>query len=416
MNTNTFRDLRGHTINQYKPNHILQTKAVNHLSSASPIRTLLGAIVLFVILVSALPTAQAQYSLIDLGVLPGKTESMAAAINNIGQVAGTSSKGESLESAFRFNSNGGGKKSLEDIGRSQSGAISRAFGINEIGQVVGDSSFGINSSRDAVTHAALFSNGLVQDLGFLKAGGNFSRGNDINASVQVVGFSSPTRDGQNSRAFFWSAATGMVDIGTLGGLYAQASAINDAGFITGFAQTADSVSKAIDAFLYQPISVTGRDIKQMRDLGTLGGNSSVGTSLNANNHVVGYSTLDDTKQRTHAFFHDGVAMKDLGSLGAKTLESDQSIALGINVADQVVGYTFLPGNLTPSGPRPQPEQVAFFYQNGQMIDLNTLIGPLASKYRLLAATAINDKAQIVAIALSNVTKTLRAVLLTPTGK
>lgn len=415
MNTITFRDLHSHTITQYRPNNTLHNYTATFLNSSRIIRVFLSAAVLFV-LSNAVPVVQAQYSLTDLGVLPGKTESLGAAINNIGQVAGTSSKGEVLQSAFRFNSNGGGKKSLEDIGRSQSGAISRAFGINEIGQVVGDSSFGFTSDRDPVTHAALFSNGLVQDLGFLKAGGNFSRANDINASVQVVGFSSSTRDGQNSRAFFWTAATGMIDIGTLGGAYAQANAINDAGFVTGFAQTADRASKATHAFLFQPLSITGPNIKPMRDLGTLGGNSSVGTSLNAANHVVGYSTLDGTEQRTHAFFHDGAAMKDLGSLGTKTLESDQSFALGINVADQVVGYTFLPGDVTASGSRSNPVQVAFLYQNGQMIDLNTLIGPLDSKYRLLAATAINDKAQIVAIALSNVTKSLRAVLLTPTGK
>ncbi len=40
-----------------------------------------------------------------------------------------------------------------------------------------------------------------------------------------------------SRAFVWSAQTGMIDIGTLGGAYAQAYAINDAGYITGASQT-----------------------------------------------------------------------------------------------------------------------------------------------------------------------------------
>jgi probable HAF family extracellular repeat protein len=414
MKRPTLPDLLGQTNNLLTRNNTSQSNTVTFVNSKRCILKVLIVTAAFVISTAALPVAQAQYSLTDLGVLPGKTESMPAAVNNIGQVAGTSSAGGLLQAAFRFNSNSSTKDPLEDIGKSKTGAISRAFGINEVGEIVGDSSFGINDSRTPITHAALFSNGVVRDLGFLKVGGNFSRANDINAFAQVVGFSSPTRDGENSRAFFWSASTGMIDIGTLGGPYAQANAINDAGLITGAAETIDSVSRETHAFLFQPFSITGGARKPMQDLGTLGGSSSVGTSLNATNHVVGYSALSDD-QRIHAFFYDG-GMKDLGSLGAKTLESDQSFALGINVADQVVGYTFLPGDTILPGSRPAPQQVAFLYKNGRMIDLNTVIGPLASKYRLLAATAINDKAQIVAVALNNSTKTLHAVLLTPTGK
>jgi probable HAF family extracellular repeat protein len=208
----------------------------------------------------------------------------------------------------------------------------------------------------------------------------------------------------------------MIDIGTLGGPYAQANAINDAGFITGSSQTATGIIGTTHAFLVQPFSLTGAIAIQ--DLGTLGGNSSVGTSLNTANHVVGYSELNNTDQRMHAFFFDGSGLKDLGSLGTKTTESDQSFALGINVADEVVGYTFLPGETAPPGSLPAPQQVAFLYENGRMTDLNKLIGSASGKYHLLAATAINDKAQVVAVAvtLSNTSKTLRAVLLTPTGK
>jgi probable HAF family extracellular repeat protein len=402
-------------MNNQLPNNTSDRHTIHCVNIKRQILAFLGAIAALSVSANAQPVAEAQYSLTDLGVLPGKTETVPAAVNNFGQVAGTCEAGPLVQVAFRFNSNSGDKKPLEDIGR-KDGSIGRAFGINEIGQVVGDSSFGANDGRIPITHAALFFNGLVDDLGSLKAGGNFSRANDINASAQVVGFSSSTRDGANSRAFLWTAATGMIDIGTLGGPFAQANAINDAGFITGSAQTGDSGARATHAFLSQPISIGGRHLPPKKDLGTLGGNLSVGTSLNTTNHVVGYATLDDAGERTHAFFFDGAGMKDLGSLGAKTLESDQSFALGINVSDQVVGYTFLPGDVTTSGSRPAPQQVAFVYENGRMLDLNTLIGPLSSKYVLLAATAVNDKRQIVAIALSNVTKSIRAVLLTPTGK
>ena len=66
------------------------------------------------------------------------------------------------------------------------------------------------------------------DLGVLK-GQLYSRANGINAMGQVVGFSGRERDSGESRAFVWSSQTGMMDIGTLGGAYAQAYAINDAG-------------------------------------------------------------------------------------------------------------------------------------------------------------------------------------------
>ena len=56
----------------------------------------------------------------------------------------------------------------------------------------------------------------------------------------------------NSRAFVWTYQTGMMDIGTLGGSYAQANAINDAGFITGASQTQGmGPMLTTHAFIYQ---------------------------------------------------------------------------------------------------------------------------------------------------------------------
>jgi probable HAF family extracellular repeat protein len=74
----------------------------------------------------------------------------------------------------------------------------------------------------------------------------------------------------------------------------------------------------------------------MVDLGTLAGDFSYGTFINANNHIVGYSTINVDNDRVHAFLHDGSTMIDLGSLGGASMESDRSFALGVNQADQVV--------------------------------------------------------------------------------
>ena len=345
------------------------------------------------------------YSLTDLGYLPNKKEdvSTAAAINNLGQVAGTSGG-----AAFRYT-----QEKMEDLSPSPYG-FSRGFGIDGSGQVVGDATF---DKAGSISHAALFSKGSVRDLGTLKGSGAFSRAQGINAYGQVVGFASEKFDGEGARAFlvnvseFGIRSAPMIDLGTLGGLYAQAWGISDSGSVTGNSRTKDEVTHA---FLWQ--KDTG-----MVDLGTLAGDFSYGTFINANNHVVGYSTIDKENDRVHAFLHNGKEMVDLGSLGGASRESDHSFALVVNADDQVVGYSYLPGfnPVVGDGPSYPPQQVAFVYSKGLkglMVNLNDLIGDAAKDYRLDSATAINDNGQIVAIAFVHSAGNYHAVLLTPMEK
>jgi len=349
---------------------------------------------------SAGAQSRLSYSLTDLGVLPDQQDSSPAAINNQGQVAGTSGV-----SAFRYTSNR--KMPMEAVARQSAKGISRGFGINDLGVVVGNLTFGEDFS-----HAVVFSNGSATDLGTLKEGGNFSRANGINAYGQVVGFSSETLDGTSSRAFIvgtGSYSSPMIDLGTLGGAHAQALAINDSGFVTGNSQakTAD-ITESTHAFIWH--ANTG-----MLDLGTLDGDFSYGTSISSKSHVAGYSTINNFDGRVHAFLYNGEKMIDLGSLGGASLDLDFSFALGVNSADQVVGYSYLPipqgkgfGD-TPLG----PWSVAFIFNQGLMVDLNDLIGDAAKNYRLDSATAINDNGQIVAIAFNKYAEAFHAVLLTP---
>ena len=78
-----------------------------------------------------------------------------------------------------------------------------------------------------------------------------------------------------------------MDLGTLGGAYAQAWGINDSGFVTGNSQIKSDVG-ATHAFIWQT------EKEEWLDLGTLAGDFSYGTFINANNHVVGYSTIKET--------------------------------------------------------------------------------------------------------------------------
>ena len=372
------------------------------------------ALIACVLLGGSKAFAQSAYKVTDLGVLPNKEESVPAAINGQGLVAGTSSAGTSGEAAFRYNPNN--PAPMEDIGQSARGVVSRGFGINNIGAVAGDSAVAGSIADSPIRHATLFGSGSVIDLGTLQKQ-RFSRANSINGFNQVVGFSGPTLDTPKSRAFFWSKPTGMIDLGTLGGAFAQAFAINDSGFITGNSQLRATTTNVVHAFL-APAPMAAGAIG-MRDLGTLGGAFSYGMAINANNHVVGYSTINKVDSRVHAFWFDGNGMKDLGSLAPNSSNplEDQSVALGVNSSDRVVGYTYLPTIGANTDPAVQPgtspvRQVAFVWHQGAMTDLNKLIGAAGETYHLNSAVAINDKGQIVATALSKATGTRRAVLLT----
>jgi probable HAF family extracellular repeat protein len=303
---------------------------------------------------------------------------------------------------------------MEDIG-TPGRTRSQGFAISGSGQVVGDSTFG----ESEVTHATVFANGSAKDLAAYENPELFSRANGINASGQVVGVFKSRANGDYGRAFITDllqSAKGqtLMDIGTLGGPYAQALAINDAGFVTGNSKTFGFPNlltvEVTRAFIWGP------GMKGMIDLGMLGGNYSYGTSINANNHVVGYSTINDSDDRMHAFIHDGIEMRDLGSLDVSSEATDRSFALGVNSADQVVGYSYVPspGSVTVYPPTPGPvQQVAFIYSQGVMRDLNALIGVATKSYRLYSATGINDKGQITAIALEESSQAFHAVLLTP---
>jgi probable HAF family extracellular repeat protein len=340
-----------------------------------------------------------------MGVVKGMEASDAAAINNQGHVAGTAYKGEQT-CAFHYDFL---KKFMEDAG----GLNSRGFGINSANIAVGDAVF--TTGIMPVSHAAMFKGGVAVDLGVLK-GQVFSRANGINAVGQVVGYSGPTRDSTESRAFVWSSETGMTDIGTLGGAYAQASAINDAGYITGASQTQGmGPMVTTHAYVYRLPSAPYGRYNRMADLGVLGGLSSYGTAINDSNHVVGYSTIKPSDERVHAFLHDGNRMIDLGSLGGagNRWGSDFSVALGVNNLDQVVGYTYLPA----LGDMPI-QQVAFLWYQaksdvGKMVNLNNLIDKTGKNYLVFSATAINDNGQIAASAYDMRDGSVRAVLLSP---
>jgi probable HAF family extracellular repeat protein len=111
-----------------------------------------------------------------------------------------------------------------------------AYGINEGGEVVGESS--INSAQYGYsqrTHAFAYRDGMIYDLGSL--GGTYARAVAVNNVEQAVGYGTTAGDAQTHAILRQNGE--HFDLGTLpGGKCSQASALNDSGQAVGFATRA----------------------------------------------------------------------------------------------------------------------------------------------------------------------------------
>src|SRR5436309_3351948 len=142
--------------------------------------------------------------LIDVGVLPNSNMSWGYGINNHGLIVGPSlvdENGDTEPHAFLATD----ALVLTDLG-SLGGGSSIAWDINEQGQVTGES-----SNATAASHAFLWTSEGMRDIGTL--GGNYSVGRSINDRGQVAG-ESDIGAGQTIRAFRFTEAEGMIDLGT----------------------------------------------------------------------------------------------------------------------------------------------------------------------------------------------------------
>ncbi len=184
-----------------------------------------------------------------------------------------------------------------------------------------------------------------------------------------------------SAASFYS----LTDLGTLGGDWSIAYAINASGQVTGWAETPSGEGHA---FLY--------DRTTMRDLGTLGAYPSLGAAINASGQVAGFS-YPPGSWYAHAFLYDGTTMRDLGSLGG-----GWSGGYAINASGQVVGDSYTPSVCCHP----------FLYDGTATRDLNDLLDTSGAGWTLWQAVDINDAGQIAANA-SHPNGDTHAVLLTP---
>ena len=162
-----------------------------------------------------------------------------------------------------------------------------------------------------------------------------------------------------------------IDLGTLGGTYSSASAVNASGQVVGTSDTAAGVGYN-HAFLWQN--------GVMSDLGTLGGDKSTAADINDAGQIVGNSGPAGATF-AHAVLWQNGAIIDLGTLGGES-----SSAAAINNAGQIVGYSSIEGG----------DFRTFVWEYGVMYDLDALL-PANSGWvtQFSYGYDINDNGQIV---------------------
>ena len=135
-------------------------------------------------------------------------------------------------------------------------------------------------------------------------GHGFTQGNDLNNLGDAVGFGYAGNVGTNTHAFLYTNGV-MTDLGTLGGYHSFARAINDSRVVVGYAETA---SRALHAFRWNN--------GVMQDLGTLpgGGTNSWAFDINNAGHIVGKAEVTDYAGNTHAVRWTNGVITDLGML------------------------------------------------------------------------------------------------------
>jgi len=393
--------------------------------------------------------SKGQFTSIDF---PGATYTGATAIDPAGNITGRYMNGSVSHGFLMSRAVSSGSFTITDLGM-VGPAPGQPFFISQSSLISG-----VTVVPGGPAHAAVWSNGKMGDIGTQGLGGANSLAFASNNRGQVVGQAETSSADPNGEDFCGFRSLGirstnaaclpfvwqygvMTPLPTLGGYNGAANSINDAGVIVGVAentipdatcpfpqkrqfkpviwengvvrelpvaggdqhgaalmmnQSGQAVGgsgecapfQATTLINLQPLHALLWDEGTVTDLGNLGGDGHGfgNLALNINNlgDVVGNSDLAGNAVG-HAFLWTKTGgMRDLGTLPGDFI----SAGLGINDSEAVAGVS-LDGNFNPR---------AFYWQNGKMTDLNSMISGSTNLYLLLACS-INSTGEIIGLAV-----------------
>ncbi len=291
-------------------------------------------------------TLAAGWTLTELPTLGGAS-STADAINASGQVVGYAEGADGVPYPVRW---------TRGVPAQLSQRAGRALAIAPGGAAAGN----VMSADGQRLAATLMSGGVDVELGTL--GGSFANVLAINDAGQVAGTARTVDELDHA---FVSQGGALVDLGTYGGLYSYAYGMNRHGVVVGAAFDANGSARCF-------ITSGGG----LFDPGTLGGSFCNARAVNDAGQVTGNAATPTGFG--HAFVYDAArGLVDLGTLGGSA-----SLGLAINRYGQVAGSARNAANQTH----------AFLHDGTRMIDLGTLGGTMS------VATGLNAAGQVVGYA------------------
>lgn len=290
------------------------------------------------------------------------TDFAPAALNDAGRIVGTYGGAAAILSGGTITSLGG--------------AVPDSYGsaINNRGDIAGSQYSPYSGSAFA------WIGGTVVPVGAGLPADMYPNSNarGINDAGMVAGNAEPFA-GEGQRGFLYDSG-GLHLIGTFGGDWSYAAAINASGAVTGTATlvpTQTPIDPDRHAYIYQGGT--------MLDLGTLGGLRSEAYDINDAGVAVGWSETNVDPEHgalSRPFEYRDGHLVDLGSLGGTW-----GYARALNNAGVIVGSSDL---ITDVG----WGYHAFIYLDGHMVDLNTLVTG-ANGWEIIDATDVNDAGQIL---------------------
>jgi len=241
---------------------------------------------------------------------PGAVSTIAAGINNKGQIVGQYFNGTDY---FPFLYSGGVFSTINDPGLT-SPYTNAALGINDAGQITITSEAGSGFPTGALDNGGSIS-------GFRYPGSSYTGAIGINNSGEISGYFSNTSNFFGQGFTYSGGVFSVFDVPFPGAMQTFAYGLNNSGQIVGDYYDASGYHGFLDSGgLFSPISVPGAP------------NATSASGINDSGQIVGYYHLPSGY---NGFLDNGGVPSTFDVPGAS-----QTLAEGINNNGQIVGYYY----------------------------------------------------------------------------